>query len=196
MTEASAEAIKTAVELIDDAIKTDDAAFSPASDKVMMIGGVLDDTSTDEVNEGDAGAIRITSDRAMFVNSYPGKKTSTVSINNVTFNNTTTSSTGSTVDCQLYREFLLFLDVGEAGSSGTKTIEFTVQQSDDGGTTWYDYMDGAFGSLLESGASANGGIKKCLTGKCYGDRIRVNAESTSTTATETFTVTADFIFVT
>ena len=55
--------IEAAVELIDDAIVADDAAFTPSTTKVMMAGFTLDDSSTDTVNEGDAGAARIDASR-------------------------------------------------------------------------------------------------------------------------------------
>lgn len=55
----------TALQLIDDAVKTDDAAFTPATDKVLMIGAQCDATTPDSVDEGDAGALRMTADRAL-----------------------------------------------------------------------------------------------------------------------------------
>lgn len=66
-TEASASAIKTAVELIDDAVIADDAGFTPATTKLHMAGFTLDDTATDVVDEADAGAARITNDRKQIV---------------------------------------------------------------------------------------------------------------------------------
>jgi hypothetical protein len=55
----------TALQLLDDAVKTDDAAFTPGTDKVLMIGAQLDATGPDVVDEGDAGALRMTADRAL-----------------------------------------------------------------------------------------------------------------------------------
>lgn len=60
------QAIQTSVELIDDAIKTDDAAFTPATTKVMMAGFEYDDTSPDSVDEGDAGAARMSANRNIY----------------------------------------------------------------------------------------------------------------------------------
>ena len=53
----------TALQLLDDIVKTDDAAFTPATDEVAMAGFFADETSTDSVDEGDAGAARMTLDR-------------------------------------------------------------------------------------------------------------------------------------
>jgi hypothetical protein len=62
----------TAVQLIDDAIFTDDTStHTPATTKVMGIGMVADDTSTDSVNEGDIGMPRMTLDRKQVVHMQP-----------------------------------------------------------------------------------------------------------------------------
>jgi len=65
ITEANSAAILTSTQLIDDAIVADDAAFTPATTKVMMMGAELDNTSPDSVDEGDAGALRMSPDRAL-----------------------------------------------------------------------------------------------------------------------------------
>lgn len=64
---AAEQAIQTAVELLDDAIKTDDAAFIPATTKVLMAGFEFDDGSPDSVDEGDAGAARMSARREQYV---------------------------------------------------------------------------------------------------------------------------------
>lgn len=65
-TEATLLQVETAVELIDDAILTDDTAFTPATTKVMMVGYQVDNTGTDSVDEGDAGAPRMSTNRVPF----------------------------------------------------------------------------------------------------------------------------------
>lgn len=57
----------TALQLIDDAIVADDAAFTPATTKVMMAGFEYDDSTPDSVNEGDAGAARMSANRNVYV---------------------------------------------------------------------------------------------------------------------------------
>lgn len=47
---------------------TDDAAFTPATSKVFMAGAEFDDTTPDSVNEGDAGAVRMSANRSLYVN--------------------------------------------------------------------------------------------------------------------------------
>lgn len=56
----------TSLQLLDDVVKTDDAAFTPASDKVAMIGATFDDVASDSVDEGDAGALRMSARRELY----------------------------------------------------------------------------------------------------------------------------------
>lgn len=61
----------TALQLIDDPVFADDAAFTIGTSKVMVAGGVVDDTSTDSADEGDAAAVRLTTDRKVVVHPQP-----------------------------------------------------------------------------------------------------------------------------
>ncbi len=55
----------TALQLIDDPVFADDAAFTIGTSKVNMAGATVDDTSTDTADEGDAVALRATADRRL-----------------------------------------------------------------------------------------------------------------------------------
>jgi hypothetical protein len=68
---ASDDPVAVSLALIDDAIKADDAAFTPATTKVMMAGFQADEASTDSVDEGDAGAARMTLDRKVIATLQP-----------------------------------------------------------------------------------------------------------------------------
>jgi hypothetical protein len=61
----------TSLQLIDDMIIADDAPFTPATSKVSMSGFQADETATDSVDEGDAGAARMTLDRKIIVTDQP-----------------------------------------------------------------------------------------------------------------------------
>lgn len=61
----------TALQKIDDPVLVDDAGFTPATSSVMMAGFEADETATDSVDEGDAGAARMTLDRKQIVNPQP-----------------------------------------------------------------------------------------------------------------------------
>lgn len=67
-TQTTLASLLTSSQLIDDAIVADDAAFTPATTKVMMAGFEFDDTTPDSVNEGDAGAARMSANRCIYVN--------------------------------------------------------------------------------------------------------------------------------
>ncbi|UOF79032.1 glycoprotein repeat domain-containing protein [Caudoviricetes sp.] len=56
----------TALQLIDDVVFTDDTAFTPATSKVLAIGAEADEIATDSVDEGDIGALRMTTDRMLY----------------------------------------------------------------------------------------------------------------------------------
>lgn len=51
--------------------RVDDTAFAAGSDSVVTVGYVADETSTDPVDEGDAGAARMTLDRKQIVTVQP-----------------------------------------------------------------------------------------------------------------------------
>lgn len=61
----------TSLQLIDDTVYTDDAAFTPGTSKVLGIGFVADEGSTDSVDEGDIGAARMTLDRKQIITPQP-----------------------------------------------------------------------------------------------------------------------------
>ncbi len=58
----------TALQLIDNLVAIDDAAFTPASGSGTPIMGFADETSPDAVDEGDVGVVRMTLQRALHVN--------------------------------------------------------------------------------------------------------------------------------
>ena len=60
-----------ALQLIDDAIFADDAAFTQGTSRLMVIGCIADETSTDTVSEHDVGVPRMTLDRKVIVTPQP-----------------------------------------------------------------------------------------------------------------------------
>jgi hypothetical protein len=48
-------------------VQVDDAAFTPATSKIAMVGAEFDDSSPDSVDEGDGGAIRMSGNRNLYV---------------------------------------------------------------------------------------------------------------------------------
>lgn len=52
----------------DTATQVDDAAFTPATSRILMVGAEFDNTTPDSVDEGDGGALRMSANRSLFVN--------------------------------------------------------------------------------------------------------------------------------
>jgi hypothetical protein len=65
----------TALQLIDNTIFVDDAAFTPGTGSVSAVGLLADQTATDSVNEGDIGIPRMTLDRKQIVTVAPSADT-------------------------------------------------------------------------------------------------------------------------
>lgn len=61
----------TSLQLLDDAIITDDAAFTPGTSKAIAVAFQADESSTDSVDEGDAAVARVTLDRKQIVTVQP-----------------------------------------------------------------------------------------------------------------------------
>lgn len=61
----------TSLQLIDDTVYTDDAAFTPGTSQIIGVGFEADETATDSVDEGDIGAARMTLDRKQIVTPQP-----------------------------------------------------------------------------------------------------------------------------
>lgn len=60
--------VQGTVTVSDTATKVDDAAYAPGTDRLMVIGGQADEAASDPVDEGDAGALRMTLSRALHAN--------------------------------------------------------------------------------------------------------------------------------
>lgn len=56
----------TSLGVLDNVVLVDDAAFTPATSSVSMAGFEFDDTTPDSVNEGDAGAARMSANRNIY----------------------------------------------------------------------------------------------------------------------------------
>lgn len=89
----------TSLQLIDDVIFTDGAAYTPATSKALVIGAQADETAADSVDEGDAGALRMTLARALHANMRDDNGDSCMdNTNNSVKVSIVSDSIGSTVD--------------------------------------------------------------------------------------------------
>lgn len=76
------------LKVIDASVLTDDAAFTPATSKVNVSGFQADETSTDSVDEGDAGAARMTLDRKIITAPHPHTKGGLLAFNSLDLDET------------------------------------------------------------------------------------------------------------
>lgn len=89
------------------------------------------------------------------------------------------TANGSAIDVQKFRKFSLLNRVSQSGATSGKTIEVQVQFSPDGGTTWYDYVDGPFGALIYEGVQVSGVLFDVQLGDIGGPDIRAQLSSPS-----------------
>ena len=124
----------------------DDTVFTPNStDPVVVIGGFADETATDSVDEGDAGAVRMTLDRRLHVvaGQYTGSVYETVRGNtdNTLLASAARTATLQSADQTNYngRGLHVVLDVTTAG---TGSITLTIQGKDALSGKYYTLLAG------------------------------------------------------
>jgi hypothetical protein len=126
----------------------DDAVFTPNStEPVVVIGAFADETATDSVDEGDAGAIRMTLDRRMHVVAGQDTGNSTYEIAQGNINVTLLVSAARTATLQSAdrtnsngRGVHVVVDVT---SAGTGSITLTIQGKDALSGKYYTLLAGA-----------------------------------------------------
>lgn len=92
------------------------------------------------------------------------------------------------LDCSGFRNFLLYLSVDSTGAP--TTVQFLVQFSDDGGTTWWTYKQGPFASLFYEDGDTATQINECFSGECAGRLMRIRAVAVGTDGSKKFLVSA------
>ncbi len=89
------------------------------------------------------------------------------------------------IDCSSYRNFSLELEI--LSTASPTDIEFFVEFSNNGGTTWRHYAQGLFASLVYSDLSVATLRSEVFTGLVVGDMFRLRVVGTGTTAVNFFT---------
>jgi hypothetical protein len=125
----------TSLQLLDDTVFTDDAAFTVATSKVSAIGAMADEVSTDSVDEGDIGIPRMTLNRVLRIAETPttlGGLTPHQKISAATTNATSLKASAG----QLYwlyvsnvnaaARYIKFYDKATAPTVGTDTPVLTI----------------------------------------------------------------------
>lgn len=106
-------------------------------------------------------------------------------INAQVFNNVVASATSSSFKCAPYKDFSLLIDLAVANDP--TDIVIRVEESADN-INFFQIMNGPFGDIrYEDSAGAK---KEAIQGKVNCPYVRIRAVATGTTATKTFTLTA------
>lgn len=183
-TEAKQDTQITALQLIDDLQK---ALASVATDQLRV------DIISGGGGGGDASAAnQLTEITALqIIDNLPGdltKQAVSTPVVAVVFDSAAEAYTSAAVDCSGYRKFLLEMNVDVTLVPTDLNIQ--VQFSDDN-STFYNYMNGPFGSLLYEDSA--GDKLECVSGECLAQYIRLYVLSSGCDATNKFTLTAKLI---
>lgn len=125
------------------------------------------------------------------IDNLPGdltKQAVSTLIDAVVFDSTAEAYTSAAVDCSGYRKFLLELNVDVTLVPTDLNIQ--VQFSDDN-VTFYNYMNGPFGSLMYEDSA--GDKLESISGECLAQYIRLYALSSGCDGTNKFTLTSKLV---
>ncbi len=89
-------------------------------------------------------------------------------------------------------EFDLILQLDSA--MAPTSIEFFVEYSPDGGTTWFHYAQGLFASLIYDDTVVASGLNQVFRGKVAGEAMRVRVVGLGTDADNFFTFSSSIQF--
>jgi len=112
-----------------------------------------------------------------------------VALANVVFDNVTTTRTSSSIHCEPYSKFSLFVDLKVTGTPTDLLVE--VFFSDDN-IKFYKLMNGPFGDLRYEDSA--GDLMECIQGRVDGSYMQIKATATGTTAANKFTLTCKVVF--
>ncbi len=127
------------------------------------------------------------------------RSSTTLTAINTTYDDSPTSADSATADCSMFRRGSFNAIVTEAGAA--TDITFTLQFSNDGGTTWFDYRVGPWVKYRFDDATiaahTSGQLKICEPFECVAPSVRMKVTTTGTDgAGNNFTVaSATFEFV-
>ena len=109
-------------------------------------------------------------------------------VNAVVFDSAAEAYTSAAVDCSGYRKFLLEMNVDV--TSVPTDLNIQIQFSDDN-ATFYNHMNGPFGSLMYEDSA--GDKLECVSGECLAQYVRLYVLSSGCDASNTFTLTAKLV---
>lgn len=112
--------------------------------------------------------------------------------NSAVLNATTTAINSGAVVSDGWREFALLMQLSSSGSP--TTIQIIPEFSDDGGTTWYQLLEGVWASMFFEDTLLANTIRRVFTGPVVAGLMRVRIVGSGTTASNTFTATIKVVF--
>lgn len=181
-TSANQTTIITSVQLIDDVVHAAAGTLS----KSAAIGGVLDDVSPGNGTEGAVDAARINKTRTLGAGPIL-LQTADLATVNTTYNNVTTTATGSDVDCDGYAFFSLGFTLVSA--STPTDIQFIIEFKDADGN-YMAFQDTFWARFKIEDTEVSASKNYCFWGRVLpGSRaMRLRVVATGTDASKTFTL--------
>lgn len=113
---------------------------------------------------------------------------STTVINAQVLDDDPTSVNSTSLDVSRYRHLLVYLTMESSGSP--TTLQWIAQFSDDGGTTWYDYLEGVWAAMFYEDTVMSSEITECFEVPVRGSEFRLRAVAVGSDGSNTFTITA------
>lgn len=160
---------------------------SADSGNPVKVGGVYNATDP-SLDDGDRSDLQVNNKGYLHTSIRRSDLTTLVSAQ--TYNNVTTTTTSSSVDCRHFKDGTLFYDLARAGTPST--IELQLQGSPDD-TDWFDIGDRFLQELLfDDGIIGAGGLVELVPVLHLPEYIRLVVTASGTTASNTFTLTAKF----
>lgn len=168
--------------------QTEDAAHASGDRGEFILGVRNTANSTLAGTDGDYAPV------AVDIMSGPisGVRRSTTSLSaiNTTYDDSPTSANSASVDCSMFRRGSFCATVTESGTA--TDITFTLQFSNDGGTTWFDYRVGPWVKYRFDDATiaahTSGQLKICEPFECVAPTCRMAVVGVGTDASNSFTV--------
>jgi hypothetical protein len=168
--------------------KAEDAGHTTGDTGVFVLG-VRNTTNATRTN-ADADYAPMSTDLWDAPISGTRRQTTTLTAINTTYDDNPTTANSALVDCSMFRRGCFCATVTETAAA--TDITFTLQFSNDSGTTWFDYRVGPWVKYRFDDATiaahTSGELKICEPFECVAPSVRMAVVAVGTDATNKFTV--------
>jgi hypothetical protein len=196
-TEANSGDIKTAVELIDDTVHTEDTAHTTGDKGIMLLGVRKDTAAALAGSDGDYIPLICDDEGKLWTTATGGgggtatDKTGHLAVDAEVFDNTQTTYTSADIDSSGYDYAYLEIDIGVTNTPTNVVIEVLTGMS---ASPTHKIMDGPLGDLRYEDSA--GTKAETIKVPYCGDYTRIKVTATGTDATDKFTVSVRFVGIT